>query len=125
MKALLLNLPESRSNRLFIINLIKKNMCNGKCGGGCAVKKTAKILLIIGGLNWGLVGLQMLFASGSNWDVVNLLLGSWPVVEGVVYLLVGIAALIKIFGCRCKKCKATCAACKAGNTEGMDMEKKM
>ncbi len=87
-------------------------MCNGKCGG-CAVKKTAKVLLIIGGLNWGLVGLQMLFAQGSDWNVVHLLLGSWPVVEGIVYLLVGIAALVKIFGCRCKKCKAACAACAA------------
>jgi uncharacterized membrane protein YuzA (DUF378 family) len=92
-------------------------MCNGKYGG-CAVKKTAKVLLIIGGLNWGLVGLQMLFASGSNWNVVNLLLGSWPIVEAIVYLLVGIAAIVKIFGCRCKKCKAACASCAVeGKTE--------
>ena len=84
-------------------------MCNGKCGG-CPVSKTAKVVGIIGGLNWGLVGVGMLM--NSNWNVINLLLGSWPVVEAIVYILVGVAALIKIFGCRCKKCKegCTCAA---------------
>ena len=35
----------------------KKYMCNGKYGG-CPVEKTAKVLLIIGGLNWGLVGVR-------------------------------------------------------------------
>lgn len=48
-------------------------------------------LLLVGGLNWGLAGLGMLF--GGNWNVVNLLLGSWPTVEAIVYLLVGLAAL--------------------------------
>jgi uncharacterized membrane protein YuzA (DUF378 family) len=61
-----------------------------------------KILLIIGGLNWGLVGVGMLM--GSDWNVVGMLLGSWPMVLAVVYILVGIAAIMKIFGCRCKKC---------------------
>ena len=93
-------------------------MC--KCGGGCALKKTGKVLLIIGGLNWGLVGLGMLMGGGSNWNVINLLLGSWQVVEGIVYVLVGLAALYKIFGCRCAKCKAACAACSAES-----MDKKM
>ena len=83
-------------------------MCNGQCGG-CVVKKTAWVLLLIGGLNWGLVGLGMFMHS--NLNVVNLLLGSWPVVEAIVYVLVGLAALVKIFGCRCKKCKAACASC--------------
>ncbi|MES2931043.1 MAG: DUF378 domain-containing protein [Patescibacteria group bacterium] len=82
--------------------------CNhGKCG--CA--KFAWILVAIGGLNWGLVGVGMLFGT-SNWNVVNMLLGPWPVVEGIVYLLVGIATLVKIFGCPCKKCKEECMACK-------------
>jgi len=47
--------------------------------------------------------------------VVNLLLGSWPVVEGIVYVLVGIAAIVKIFGCRCKKCMAACGTCEPEN----------
>ena len=65
-----------------------------------------KILLIIGGLNWGLVGAGML--AGADWNVVKLLLGAWPMVEGIVYVLVGIAAIMKIFGCRCKKSMAGC-----------------
>lgn len=92
-------------------------MCNGKCGG-CAVKKTAKVLLVIGGLNWGLVGLGMLL--GSNLNVVQLVLGSVPTLEAVVYLLVGLAAVMKLFGCKCAKCKTACASCEAGS-----MDKKM
>ena len=48
-------------------------------------------LVIIGGLNWGLMAIGTYM--GSNWNVVNLLLGSWPTVENLVYLLVGLGAL--------------------------------
>ena len=61
-----------------------------------------KILLIIGGINWGLVGIGMFM--NANLNVVNLLLGSWPTLEAIVYILVGVAAVMKIFGCKCKKC---------------------
>jgi uncharacterized protein len=71
----------------------------------------AFVLLLVGGLNWGLVGLGTLI--GSNLNLVNALFGAWPTVEAVVYLLVGVAALYKIVlmakkgGC-CKdgKCEA-------------------
>ena len=91
--------------------------CNGMghCKGCCTPAYIGKILLIVGGGNWGLYGVGMLM--GSNWNVVNLLLGSWPVVEAVVYLLVGVAAVLKIFGCRCKKCTEACVSCGAGETE--------
>ena len=59
----------------------------------------AWILVVVGGVNWGLVGLSML-AGGGNWNVVNLLLGSWPVVEAVVYLLVGVSAVYSLVGCK-------------------------
>lgn len=78
-------------------------MCNGDCKGKCGCSKFAWVLVIIGGVNWGLVGAGML--AGSDWNVVNMLLGSWPTVEAIVYLLVGVCALVKIFGCPCKKCK--------------------
>lgn len=81
-------------------------MCNcNKCGGGsCLTYLIAKILVIVGGINWGLVGVSMLLGSGDSWNVVKLLLGAIPTVEAVVYILVGIAAVVLIFGCRCKKC---------------------
>lgn len=59
----------------------------------CSAKCVAKLLLVVGGLNWGLIGASALFADYANWNVVNLLLGSWPMVEAVVYLLVGLSAL--------------------------------
>ncbi|HRH55246.1 MAG TPA: DUF378 domain-containing protein [Candidatus Paceibacterota bacterium] len=55
------------------------------------LKPIAFALVIVGGLNWGLVGLGGLM--GSDWNLVNMLLGMWPVVESIVYLLVGLSAL--------------------------------
>ncbi len=90
-------------------------MNNGKCEHGCFYRKIRKVLLIVGGLNWGLVGVGMLI--GSDLNVVHMLLGSWPVVEGLVYVLVGLAAIMKIFKCKCKKCMGVCAACEAQNVD--------
>lgn len=67
---------------------------------------TAWILVIIGGLNWLLVGLGGFF--GGNWDVVALLLGSWPVVQWLVYIVIGLAAVYEIFTHR-KNCR-TCTS---------------
>ncbi len=69
----------------------------------------AFVLVIIGGLNWGLVALGSWM--GSNWNVVNLLLGAWPTVENVVYLLVGLSALVLMFGHK--------KACRSCNPSGM------
>lgn len=45
----------------------------------------AFILVIVGGLNWGLVAL--------GFNVVNMIFGTWPMIEQVVYLLVGLSAV--------------------------------
>ena len=62
------------------------------------------ILIIIGALNWGLVGLGGFL--GGNWNVVNLVLGSWPAVEWLVYVLVGLAGVYELITHRnnCKLC---------------------
>lgn len=80
--------------------------CGGDCGGKCATCKIVWILIVIGGLNWGLQGLGMLI--GTNLNVVSLILGSWPMVEAIVYVVVGLATLMKLFGkCGCGgKCEA-------------------
>lgn len=49
-------------------------------------------LVIVGALNWGLVGLGVLMGN-SGWNVVNMVFGSWPMVENVVYLLVGLSGV--------------------------------
>lgn len=55
------------------------------------VELTATLLVVVGALNWGLVGLGGFM--GANWNVVNMLLGSMPQVEWVVYVLVGAAGV--------------------------------
>lgn len=49
------------------------------------------ILLIIGGLNWGLIGLGGF--AGADWNVVHMILGSLPQLEWLVYILVGLSAV--------------------------------
>lgn len=49
------------------------------------------LLVIIGGINWGLVGIGGF--AGTNLNLVNLILGSMPQVEWIVYILVGLASL--------------------------------
>lgn len=91
-----------------------------KCG--CTCSSVAHILLVVGGLNWGLVGLGYFF--GGNWNIVNLLLGNWMWLEAVVYILVGVSAAVKLFGCKCSKCKA-CEAGMGGSNMGGSMGQQM
>jgi len=64
----------------------------------------AFILMAIGALNWGLVGIGGFL--GSDWNLVNMLLGAWPMVEWLVYVLVGLAAVYEVatHKSRCKDC---------------------
>lgn len=50
----------------------------------------AVILLIVGGLNWGLVGLF-------SFDLVAAIFGQLSVISRVIYILVAISALYEIF----------------------------
>ncbi len=50
------------------------------------VHMAAFVLLVVGGLNWGLMGLL-------NLNLVNMLVGSWPMLEQLVYVLVGASAV--------------------------------
>ncbi len=79
---------------------------NKSCKECCTTHMISKILVIIGGVNWGLVGIGMLLG-GMNWNVVHLIFGFVPVLEAIIYLLVGISAVMMIFGCKCKKCTGT------------------
>ena len=65
------------------------------------MEQLSKILLIVGGLNWGLVGVGDFV--GSNWNIVNIVVGSWPTLESVVYVLVGAAAVYELYGWATKK----------------------
>lgn len=51
-----------------------------------ALYTTALVLLIVGGLNWGLVGLL-------NFDLVAMLFGEMSMLSRLVYSLVGLSAI--------------------------------
>ncbi len=51
------------------------------------VNTIALVLVVVGALNWGLVGLF-------GFNLVNAILGSMPMIERVVYVLVGVSAVL-------------------------------
>lgn len=65
----------------------------------------AFILLVIGGLNWGLVGIFHL-------NLVEKILGSIPVLQNTVYILVGLSAIWEVATHKhnCKTCSMPAAA---------------
>jgi uncharacterized membrane protein YuzA (DUF378 family) len=58
-----------------------------------SIKPIASLLVVVGALNWGLVGLGWLVGSGADWNVVHMLLGQWMQLEAIVYVLVGLAGV--------------------------------
>lgn len=50
----------------------------------------AMVLVIVGALNWGLVGLF-------SFNLVNAILGGIPTLEAIVYILVGLAGAWMIY----------------------------
>ncbi len=54
------------------------------------IHNIALILVIIGGLNWGLVGLF-------SFDLVAFIFGSMSILSRIVYILVGVSAVLLAF----------------------------
>lgn len=63
------------------------------------------ILVIVGALNWGLVG-------AFDFNLVTWLLGSMPALERVVYVLVGLAAIYEV-----ATHKKNCTACETSSAQ--------
>lgn len=87
-------------------------MWHKKCG---VLGWICLLLVIIGGINWGLIGIF-------GYNVVAHLFGAWPAIERIIYILVGIAAIVMIFlACKCcgrdcqtttgKVCCKNCGSC--------------
>ena len=70
---------------------------------GNTLDMVAKWLVVIGGVNWGLVGVGSFMKS--NLNVIDLILGkvSGGVVANVVYVLVGLSALYMLYSMFGKK----------------------
>ena len=64
-------------------------MMQGKC---CVVCKLFGLLVIVGAINWGLVG-------AFHFDLVVRLLGSVPHAVRIVYIVIGVAGLMKVASC--------------------------
>ncbi len=64
------------------------------------------VLAIVGALNWGLIGIG--YFMGSNLNLVMKLLGTWPMAENMVYILVGLSAVWLAVGHKkdCTMCAA-------------------
>ncbi|MBU1015414.1 DUF378 domain-containing protein [Patescibacteria group bacterium] len=54
------------------------------------IKWVVGLLLVVGGLNWGLIGFN------SSWNVVEMVFGGVPLLVQLTYWLVGLAALYKL-----------------------------
>ena len=53
-------------------------------------------LVIIGGINWGLVGVLKL-------DLVETIFGSIAILQQIIYIVIGLAALYMVYGTLMKK----------------------
>ena len=67
-------------------------------GSMCVFDCMALVLVIIGGLNWGLVGFF-------DFDLVHFVFGAHHLLTKIVYILVGVAALWSIVVLSKIKCK--------------------
>ena len=73
--------------------------------GNCIVCKTATLLAGLGALNWGLLALFQL-------DVVTKLFGGMTTASKIVYILIGVAGLMKLISL-----VVCCPCCKTGSAE--------
>lgn len=79
------------------------------------MKKLAWWLVVIGALNWGLVGIGYFFSPMSNWNLVEIIFKG-GVLAHIIYILVGISAVVVCMGC--KSCKSgACKACANGTCD--------
>lgn len=65
-------------------------------------KRVTFALVIIGGLNWGIYGVT------GGYNLVELVFGTFPKIESIVYVLVGLSALFMLL----KQHRACCCSCK-------------
>lgn len=62
----------------------------------------AAVLLIVGGINWGLVGV-------ADFNLVTAIFGSFPVLVKLIYILVGVSGLWGIYRWVTHGCHSCCS----------------
>lgn len=63
----------------------------------CFVHLATGILLVVGALNWGVIG-------AFDWNFIEAVFGKWPVLVQVFYVFFGMAAVIEIVPFKCSLC---------------------
>lgn len=74
-------------------------MAKRRSGGGkkmSTVDWIAWLLVVVGAINWGLIGI-------ANLNLVESLLSAWPVLVQIVYVLVGLSGLYVLWMAFSKK----------------------
>lgn len=72
----------------------------------CSVHWVAWVFVVIGALNWGLIGLF-------NFNLVESIFGSWPMFMRLVYTLVGVSGVALLFAPWCRSCASRSEARRA------------
>jgi uncharacterized membrane protein YuzA (DUF378 family) len=80
-----------------------------KNSGCCPVCKLAGLLVVVGAINWGLVG-------ALNFNLVSKLAGVGTTAEKIVYIVVGVAGVMKLLSCFIT-CPCSKGGCKTEETK--------
>lgn len=87
-------------NETKVVSIIKNNMFKNK-------KLTSQLtwlLVVVGALNWGIMGISAL-AGKPNVNVVHMILEQSATLEAIVYAIVGVAGASFLFkGPKCMQC---------------------
>ena len=59
-----------------------------------AIRSIARLLVFVGSINWGLIGIS--YFSGTDLNIVGMVVGSIPMLEAIVYILVGLSGIYLI-----------------------------
>lgn len=78
---------------------------------GCVASSIGYYLVIIGALNWGLVGISDF--TNTNLNLVYMIFGGMSMLESLVYIVIGVAGVMLLIGCTCSTCTASRSGGKA------------
>ena len=61
------------------------------------MSSVARVLLIIGGLDLGIIGIENLLKLNKNLDVISLFKAFHPLLPAIIYSIIGLAAIYSMF----------------------------
>ncbi len=61
------------------------------------MSSVARVLLIIGGVDLGIIGMESLLKVNNNLDVISLFKAFHPLLPAIIYCIIGAAAIYSMF----------------------------